>query len=113
MLVPGVSGGSMAMILGVYNRLVSSVSSFFKHKKESLLFLLTFAVGGGLGMFLFAKPLLSLIEQYPMPMLYFFMGAVAGGIPLIVRESKVKKFSWDLPLYALIGAAVVLSLIHI
>ena len=36
MLVPGCSGGSMAMILGIYYRLVSSVSSFMKHKKESL-----------------------------------------------------------------------------
>lgn len=32
MLIPGVSGGSMAMILGIYNELISSVSSFFKHK---------------------------------------------------------------------------------
>ena len=31
MTVPGVSGGSMAMILGVYDRLISSVSSFFKN----------------------------------------------------------------------------------
>ena len=39
MLVPGVSGGSMAMILGIYDRLVSSVSSFMKHRRESLIFL--------------------------------------------------------------------------
>ena len=38
MLVPGVSGGSMAMILGIYDRLVSSVSSFTKQKKESFFF---------------------------------------------------------------------------
>ena len=42
MLVPGVSGGSMAMILGVYNKLVTSVSSFFKHMKESIIFLAIF-----------------------------------------------------------------------
>ena len=61
MLVPGCSGGSMAMILGVYDRLVSSVSSFMKHKKESLFFLTLFCLGGGLGMILFARPMLSLI----------------------------------------------------
>ena len=87
MLVPGVSGGSMAMILGVYDRLVSSVSSFMKHKKESLAFLSLFSLGGGLGMILFARPLLALIERYPVPALYFFLGAVAGGVPLIVRKA--------------------------
>ena len=38
MLVPGVSGGTMAMILGIYDRLVTSVSSFMKHKRQSLFF---------------------------------------------------------------------------
>lgn len=35
MMVPGVSGGSMAMVLGIYDELISSVSSFFKHKKKA------------------------------------------------------------------------------
>ena len=107
MLVPGASGGSMALILGVYDRLVSSVSSFMKHKRASLIFLALFAAGGLLGMLLFAKPLLMLIERYPMPMRYFFLGAIAGGIPLMFREAGVKRFSWKQPVYILIGAAVV------
>ena len=107
MLVPGASGGSMAMILGVYDRLVSSVSSFMKHQRASFVFLALFAAGGLLGMILFAKPLLALIERYPMPMRYFFLGAVAGGIPLIFRESTVRSFSWRLPGYILIGIMVV------
>ena len=81
MLVPGCSGGSMAMILGVYDRLVSSVSSFMKHKKESLFFLTLFCLGGGLGMILFARPMLSLMERFEMPMLYFFIGAIAEAFP--------------------------------
>lgn len=38
MLVPGVSGGSMAMILGIYTKLISSVSSFMKNKFRNSLF---------------------------------------------------------------------------
>ena len=49
MLVPGVSGGSMAMILGIYDKLITSVSSFFACKKRNALFLLLFALGGGAG----------------------------------------------------------------
>lgn len=108
MLVPGVSGGSMAMILGIYDRLVSAVSSFWKDKKSNLLFLLLFSVGGGVGMVLFANPLLSLIERFPLPMLYFFIGAVAGGIPMMYRKSEVKKFSLRPVLYLLAGIAIVL-----
>ena len=107
MLVPGVSGGSMAMILGIYDRLVSSVSSFMKHKRESFLFLVLFSLGGGFGMLLFANPLLGLIERYPMPTLYFFLGAVAGGVPLIIKQAGIKTFSWKAPLYVAVGLLVV------
>lgn len=108
MLVPGVSGGSMAMILGVYQRLVSSVSSFTKHKRQNAVFLLVFALGGGVGMLLFANPLLQLIEAYPMPTGYFFLGAVAGGVPLICRQARIRSFSWKIPVCVAGGLLVVL-----
>ena len=108
MLVPGVSGGSMAMILGIYKRLTDAVSRFSQNKKENFVFLLVFCLGGGIGMLLFAKPLSELIERYPMPMLYFFTGAVAGGVPLICRQAKIKSFSWKIPGYILIGVVSVL-----
>lgn len=110
MLVPGVSGGSMAMILGIYGRLVSSVSSFLKDKKNNFLFLLVFCLGAGVGMILFANPLLGLINRYPMPMLYFFMGAVAGGIPLIYKQAEITSFSWKIPVYIIVGIVLVVLL---
>lgn len=82
MLVPGVSGGSMAMILGIYDRLISAVSSFMKNKKENLVFLLIFSMGGILGILLFANPLLQLIERYNMPMLYFLSALWQEVFPL-------------------------------
>ncbi|MBQ2744052.1 MAG: DUF368 domain-containing protein [Lachnospiraceae bacterium] len=108
MLVPGVSGGSMAMILGIYNKLISSVSSFFKDVKKNLIFLLLFVVGAGIGMLIFAKPLLNLIENQTLPMMYFFIGAVAGGVPMICRSAKVKEMSWKDIVYIVIGLATVL-----
>ena len=107
MLVPGVSGGSMAMVLGIYDPLISAVSSFTKRKKENLAFLVIFSLGGILGILVFANPLLRLIERYPMPMLYFFLGAVAGGIPLIVKQSGAKRLSWRSCLYLILGLLVV------
>lgn len=108
MLVPGVSGGTMAMILGIYDRLVTSVSSFMKHKRESFFFLALFSAGGFTGMLLFANPLLALIEKYPMPMLYFFLGTVAGGIPVIFKQAQIERFSWKVPFYIALGLFAIL-----
>ena len=49
MTLPGVSGGSMAMVLGIYDRLLKHVSEITKYPKESLTFLLWFAAGAGSG----------------------------------------------------------------
>lgn len=108
MLVPGVSGGSMAMILGIYDKLIESVSSFFKDIKNSLIFLVTFSLGAGVGMILLAKPLLHLIESYPMLLLYFFIGVVAGGVPMIYQKAEVHSISWKVFLYPAAGLAAVL-----
>lgn len=107
MLVPGVSGGSMAMILGIYAKLISAVSSFMKDKVRNFFFLAVFLAGSLLGIVSFSKPILHLIETYPMPMLYFFIGAVAGSIPLIFKQAQIKKFSWTMPIYIALGFLVV------
>lgn len=107
MTVPGVSGGSMAMILGIYDKLVSSISSFSKHPKDSFIFLLEFLIGSFIGMILFANPMLKLITLYPMPTLYFFIGAVGGGIPLIFKEAKVTNLTYRTIIYPIIGVALV------
>jgi len=103
MLIPGVSGGSMAIILGIYDRLVLAVSSFTQNKKENILLLLMFASSAGVGMFLLAKPILVLWEMYPKAMGFFFVGAVAGGVPAIYKEAKIEKIKWRYAAYVLIG----------
>ena len=110
MLVPGVSGGSMAMILGIYTKLISAVNNIRTFKKETLLFLGLFIAGALSGMLIFAKPLLKLIEIYPKPTLYFFAGAVAGAIPMIYKQSEVKTFSIKHAVYIILGICGVLLL---
>lgn len=107
MLVPGVSGGSMAITLGIYNRLISSLSSIRRPKKETLVFLSLFVLGAGVGMLLFANPLLTLINRYQKPTLYFFLGAVAGAIPMIYKQARVKTFSLKCAVYVMSGVLIV------
>ena len=105
MMVPGVSGGSMAMLLGIYDRLIYSVNSIRSGK--SLLLLGTFSIGGFIGILLFSQPLLSLLERYPMLMLYFFMGAVGGGIPLMLKKAEVRRFSMPVLIWPAVGMLLV------
>ena len=108
MTVPGISGGSMAMILGIYERMISSVNKAVKLDKKSILFLLECLVGALVGVFLFSNSLLWLLDRFEMPMRYFFVGVVAGGTPLIYRSAHVKKVRASTFLYPLLGIALVL-----
>lgn len=110
MLVPGVSGGTMAMLLGIYDSLITSVSNFFQNPKKALKVLIPFVLGALLGMVVIAKPILALIEKYPMPTLYFFLGAVAGGIPFIIKKANVSKLSFSTVFYLLLGTALVVGI---
>jgi putative membrane protein len=109
MLIPGVSGGTTAIILGIYDRLVASVSSFFKDIKHNFIFLAAVAVGGILGVLLFAKPLQSLVNLWEAPMLCLFMGATCGSLPMLIRKSK-GGFRFYSVVAALAGFALVLSI---
>ena len=107
MLIPGVSGGSMAIILGGYDKLVEAVSSFTKNIKGNIAFLLVFVLSAGVGMFLLAKPILVLWEMYPKAMGFFFVGAVAGGVPAIYKEAGIEKIKWRYVAYVLFGLFLV------
>lgn len=87
MLIPGVSGGTMAIILGVYQRLLSAVANVKKDFKNSIFTLLPVALGGGIGAIILAYPIEKLLLTFPLPVMYFFMGSVAGGIPLLLHKA--------------------------
>ena len=115
MTVPGVSGGSMAMILGIYDRLIASVNGIFQKGKfkESFFFLLKFLTGAVIGLFLFAKLITLALTHFSMPTRYFFLGAVAGGAPMIFRSAKIKKVNAPIFIYPIIGivCALLIALI--
>ena len=114
MTVPGVSGGSMAMILGVYDRLISSVSSFFRNPGKSMSFLVRFVLGAGVGMVLFSRFISFLFTtRADVPLRFFFLGAVAGGVPMIYREAGIRRISLGAVAYPIIGilGVVILALL--
>ena len=106
MLVPGVSGGTIAIILDVYDKLISSVSSFFKDIKGNILTLLTIGGGAVIGIVLFSRAILFIVNEYAFTSMYLFLGAVLGSIPLLLKKAKIKNFSVGLIIYPVLGAAI-------
>lgn len=111
MTVPGVSGGSAAMIIGIYDRLVSAISRVFSEPKKSIPVLLKFGAGAVVGMLLIAR-LISFLLTTPaeVPLRFLFLGAVAGGIPMIFRKAEIRKITPGKIALILAGAVAVMLL---
>lgn len=83
-VIPGVSGGTMLVVFGVFDRLTEAVSGI-KKIFANLAFLVTFALGAGAGILLSAKVIGSMFETYAIQTNMFFIGLILGGVPLIIR----------------------------
>lgn len=86
-LVPGVSGGTMSIILGIYDRLIHSVGSFFQDWKKNFLFLLQVGSGGLIGILLFDRLMLYALESAHYVMRFLFIGIIIGGLPVLYKKA--------------------------
>ena len=110
MSVPGISGGTMAILLGIYDKLIHSISNFLSDIKSNFIFLLKFVFGAGLGIGSLAFVIKWLLDRYPLFISFFFLGAVFGGIPALVLKTKEKKIKTSSIIYCLLGFAIVISI---
>lgn len=90
-IIPGVSGGTLAMTLGVYEELIETISHFFHDWKKSIKFLFPFFFGAGLSILLMSKVISYCLTHFPLPTTLFFVGLILGGIPLIAKKVQGKK----------------------
>lgn len=108
--IPGVSGGTMMVIMKVFDRLLGAVSFNLKKLKENFWFLLTIVIGMGIGVILSSKVLSICFEQFYVQTQFFFMGVVLGSLPMIYKEAtKEKKLA---PVHLIpfaIGVAVIIG----
>ncbi len=108
--IPGVSGGTMMVIMKVFDRLLGAVSFNLKKLKENFWFLLTIVIGMGIGVILSSKVLSICFERFYVQTQFFFMGVVLGSLPMIYKEAtKEKKLA---PVHLIpfaIGVAVIIG----
>ncbi|MDD6224095.1 MAG: DUF368 domain-containing protein [bacterium] len=93
-IIPGVSGGTLALTLGIYEDFIGAISHFFSRIKENIKFLLPIAIGIGLSIITMSNIITASFDHFPIPTTLFFMGLVIGGIPMLynkVKESREEK----------------------
>lgn len=112
MTIPGLSGGTMAIILGIYDRLISAIGTITTKKgfKKNIGFLITFLIGSCAGIYLLSKVLLDAIKVYEKPMLYLFIGIIAGTIPTLIKETGAKSIKIKDILFMVFGFAICLGI---
>ena len=98
LIVPGLSGSIFAIILGLYEKGLNAVANFTKAPLVHGKFLLPIAIGGGVGVLVGARLLLSLTARFPAFTYLFFCGLVIGSAPLVLRKTKQIPFK---PIYLL------------
>lgn len=91
MLVPGASGGTMAIILGIYDELIHAVSAFKHNVKANGILLTQYGVAGILGVLLLSGPMLEAVTRWEKPMMFLFLGAIIGSIPPLYKKATVFK----------------------
>ena len=96
-VIPGVSGGTMAVSFGIYDRLINSISGFTKHVKESLALLSPILLGCVLGIAGFTYAIEYLLENHTFVTCMTFVGLILGGLPALYRAMNEKKALAVLP----------------
>ncbi|WP_156290236.1 DUF368 domain-containing protein [Oceanobacillus salinisoli] len=111
-VIPGVSGGTLAVLLGIYDRLIASINGFFsKEWKKHLGFLLPLGIGILTAIFLLANLIEWLFEYYPGPTQFFFLGLILGVLPYLFHKADAKNaFNTQHILLLVIGIIVVASM---
>lgn len=91
-IIPGVSGGTMAVVLNVYDQLIASISDIRKNFKANFMFLFAILSGAGLGIVLFSRGITFLLDNYYMITNFFFIGIIFGSMPMVLRRATADKF---------------------
>lgn len=90
-VIPGVSGGTMMVSMGIYDKIIGSITHVTKQWKKSIMILLPYLIGMGIGIVGSAFTIEKAFERFPLPTALLFIGLIFGGIPMLFRHVKGSK----------------------
>lgn len=85
-IIPGVSGGMLAILLGVYEESVQAIAHFFRDTKKNILFLGALGIGASLAIVFMSGVIDFSLENYYLPTMLLFIGLMLGGSRSLKRE---------------------------
>ncbi|MGL4952508.1 MAG: DUF368 domain-containing protein [Culicoidibacterales bacterium] len=103
-LVPGVSGGTIAVLLGIYDELLDSIGNFLSHPVKSIKFLVPLGIGMVTVIVLLSNVIEFLLGNYPQPTNFFFLGLIVGILPYLLRQAD-HRTNFKVPQYVIVAAA--------
>lgn len=89
-ILPGVSGGALAAIFGIYERIITFLAHITRNFKENVLFFIPVGLGGVTGVFLLSFVVSFALGTYENIVLWFFVGCILGTIPALWKEAGKK-----------------------
>ena len=98
-IIPGVSGGTMAVSMGIYDKFIHCLTHLFKEFKESMKFLIPLFIGIGIALVGLSFIIEPAFEHFPLQTSCLFIGLIVGGLPAICKKVKGKgvKVSYIIP----------------
>ncbi|HSV55960.1 MAG TPA: DUF368 domain-containing protein [Magnetospirillaceae bacterium] len=105
-VIPGISGGTIAVTFNIYERLLGVIRLDVRKIIKELPFLLALGSGMAVGIVVFARLLSWLFEAWPVPVYLFFTGVIVGSVPIIWRRVGRALFSPAPMALSILGAAV-------
>lgn len=101
-IIPGVSGGTMAVVLNVYDRLIGAISNIKKSFRKNGMFLAALVIGAALAILLFSRVIAYFLDNFYMITNFFFIGIIVGSIPMVYKRATEERFK---PMHMLACAA--------
>lgn len=108
-IIPGVSGGTMAVILNIYDKLIQSISNLRRDFVNSMKFLIPIGIGGGAGILAFSKLIEFSLERFSIATNLVFVGLIIGSIPMMYGQVKQTKVE---PISILVGILTLAAMVY-
>lgn len=89
--IPGVSGGTMMVSMGIYDKLIHCLTHLFKEFKKSVKFVAPIILGAALGVVLLSAVIEKMFTFIPIQTNLLFIGLIVGGLPMMMNKVKGQK----------------------
>jgi len=90
-IIPGVSGAMLAMTLGIYEQLIESIANIKKDFLKNAKILIKPGIGIIIAITLTSKIVVKCLNNYYLATMLLFIGMIVGGIPQLIKQTKLKK----------------------